>query len=108
MAFLGPNELSVIERCPYYRGVRKERLNCIKPPRGLFISSPFEVVVVVGGGGEGLIETGSYLRGGSFNLEKTVESVLLKELKCKVETLKNKKLEVMQPRIQNKSELPAG
>ena len=31
-AFLGPkfhfNELSVIERCPNYRGVRKERLNC--------------------------------------------------------------------------------
>ena len=26
---LGPNELSVIERCPYYRGVRKERLDCI-------------------------------------------------------------------------------
>ena len=30
MAFLGPNELSVIERCPYYRGVRKERLDCIE------------------------------------------------------------------------------
>ena len=28
LAFLGPNELSVIERCPYYRGVRKERLDC--------------------------------------------------------------------------------
>ena len=26
---LGPNELSVIERCPYYRGVCKERLDCI-------------------------------------------------------------------------------
>ena len=25
---LGPNELSVIERCPYYGGVRKERLDC--------------------------------------------------------------------------------
>ena len=25
---LGPNGLSVIERCPYYRGVRKERLDC--------------------------------------------------------------------------------
>ena len=24
-----PNILSVIERCPYYRGVRKERLDCI-------------------------------------------------------------------------------
>ena len=28
LAFLGPNELSVIERCPCYRGVRKERLDC--------------------------------------------------------------------------------
>ena len=27
LAFLGPNELSVIERCAYYRGVRKERLH---------------------------------------------------------------------------------
>ena len=26
---LGPNELSVIETCPYQRGVRKERLHCI-------------------------------------------------------------------------------
>ena len=25
----GPNELSVIERCPYYRGVRRERFHCI-------------------------------------------------------------------------------
>ena len=25
--FLGPNELSVVERCPYYRGVGKERLD---------------------------------------------------------------------------------
>ena len=28
LPFLGPNELSVIERCLYYRGVRKERLDC--------------------------------------------------------------------------------
>ena len=28
LAFLGPNELSLIERCPYYRGVHKERLDC--------------------------------------------------------------------------------
>ena len=26
--FLGPNRLSVIERCSYYRGVLKERLDC--------------------------------------------------------------------------------
>ena len=30
MAFLGPNELSVIERCPYYRGVRKKKLDCMQ------------------------------------------------------------------------------
>ena len=24
----GPSELSVIERCPFYRGVRKERFDC--------------------------------------------------------------------------------
>ena len=35
-------------------------------------------------------------------------SVLLKELEYKVEKLKYKKLEVMQPRINNKSELPVG
>ena len=28
LAFLGPNELSIIERCLYYRGVCKERLYC--------------------------------------------------------------------------------
>ena len=26
---LGPNKLSVIDRCPYYRGVHKEKLDCI-------------------------------------------------------------------------------
>ena len=34
-------------------------------------------------------------------------SVLHKELEYKVEKLKNKKLDVMQPRIKNKSKLPA-
>ena len=28
MVFLGPNELSVIERCPYYRSIGKDRLDC--------------------------------------------------------------------------------
>ena len=28
LAFLGPNELSVIERCPFYRGARTERFDC--------------------------------------------------------------------------------
>ena len=63
-----------------------------------------------GGGGGGLIERGAYLRRVffKFNLAKTVVSVLLKELEYKVEKLKYKKLEVMQPRINNKSELPVG
>ena len=28
LAFQGSNKLSIIKRCPYYRGVRKERLDC--------------------------------------------------------------------------------
>ena len=48
--------------------------------------------------------------GGLFNLEKTMVSVLHKELEYKVEKPKNKKLrlEVMQQRIRIKSELPVG
>ena len=60
--------------------------NTVKPllpppplPEGLFISSMFD---------EGLIWEG----GGVFNLEKTMVSVLHKELKYKVEKLKNKKV----------------
>ena len=61
---------------------------------GLIISNTFEV---------GLIETG-----GLFNLEKTMVSVVHKEVEYKVKKLKYKKLEVMQPRIKNKSDLPVG
>ena len=61
------------------------------------------------GGGQGLIEIGGYLRdGGLFNVEKTMVSVLHKELEYKVEKLKHKRLEVMQARIRIKSELPLG
>ena len=56
------------------------------PPPGLFISNTF--------------------KGGLFNLAKTMVSVLHKKLEYKVEKLKPKKLEVMQLRIKNKSELP--
>ena len=59
-----------------------------KPPGDLFISSPF------GGGG-------------LFNFAKTIVSIFLKEPKNKVEKFKYKKLEVMQPRIKNKSALPS-
>ena len=58
----------------------------IKPPGNLFISSPFE---------GGLIETGGLRErggGGLFNLEKTMVSVLHRELEYKAETLKNKKV----------------
>ena len=42
--------------------------------------------------------------GGLFNLEKTMVSVLhKKKTEYEVETLKYKKLEVMQPRIKHKS-----
>ena len=65
-----------------------------------------------GGGGQvgGLIEIGGLFETGffKFNLAKTVVSVLLKELEYKVEKLEYKKLEVMQPRIRIKSELPVG
>ena len=49
-----------------------------------------------GGGG-----VRAYLRGGLFNLAKTMVSVLHKELKYKVEKIKDKKLEVMQLGIKN-------
>ena len=54
-------------------------------------------------GGGALIEMG-----GLFNLAKKMVSILHKELECKVEKLKYKKLEVMQMGLKNKSELPAG
>ena len=72
------------------------RKSSIKLPGGLFISSPFE-------GGGGLYRDGSlFERGGLFNLEQTMVSVLHKEL----EYSSTRRLEVMQPRITNKSELP--
>ena len=57
----------------------------LSSPRGLF-SSRFE-------GGGGLIEMGDlFERGGLFNLEKMMVSVLHKELEYKVEKLENKKV----------------
>ena len=68
----------------------------IKPPGGLFISNAME--------GELKRDGGAYL----MYIAKTMVSVLHKELSYKVEKLKFKKLEVMQPRIKNESELPVG
>ena len=46
--------------------------------------------------------------GSLFNLAKTMVSVLHKELEYKVEKVKYMRLDVMQPRIRNKSELQVG
>ena len=48
-------------------GIQTYRKSSIKPPGDLFISSPFEVVVVVVVGG-GLIETGDILEKGGLVL----------------------------------------
>ena len=62
-----------------------------------------------GGGYFFTVETGGlFERGDVFNLAKMIVSVVHKELKYKVEKPKYKKSEVVQPRIKNKSELPAG
>ena len=56
-------------------------------PGGLFISSPFEW------GGGGLYRDGSlFERGGLFNLEQTMVSVVHKEVEYKVEKLKYKEV----------------
>ena len=48
----------------------------------------------------GLIDTGGTFEiGGLFSLAKAMASVLHKKVECKVETLKYKKLKVMQPKI---------
>ena len=63
------------------------RKSSIKPPRGAYLFQ-----VHLWGVGGGLIEAGDLLEmGGLFNLEKSVASVLHKELEQKVEKLKNKK-----------------
>ena len=57
----------------------------------------------------GLISN-TFVRGGGdlFNLAKTIVSVLHKELERGVEKLKYEKLEIMQLRITNKSEVSVG
>ena len=72
------------------------------PPADLFISNTSKVCVCVCGGGGCWEETGAYFRGGGlFDLAKTMVSVHHKELEYKLEKLKYKKLEVMQPRFKN-------
>lgn len=45
--------------------------------------------------------------GGVFNLATMMVLILLNEHKRKVEKLRNIKVEVMQPKVKNKSEIPA-
>ena len=60
-------------------------------------------------GGGGLIETGGLVEKGClFNLAKTMILIPHNDLEYKVEKLKYKKSEVMQPIIKNKSEIPVG
>ena len=48
----------------------------------------------------GLVDTGGiFERGGLFSLAKEMALVLHKKLECKVETLKYKRLKIMQPKI---------
>ena len=77
---------------------RKVPANPLLIPRGLIFSSSFEEVLInnIDGGG----------MGSSFNVEKTMVLVLHTELEYKMEKLNYKELEVTQPRIKNKSELP--
>ena len=58
--------------------------------------------------GGGVISNTFVGGGGLFNLATTTVSVLHKELECGVEKLKYEKLEIMQQRIKNKSEVPVG
>ena len=74
-------------------GLQNSKSSITSPPQGLFISNRLT--------GRGLLE-----RGGLFYLAKKVVSALHKKVECTVENLKYKKLEVMQLRIKNKSELP--
>ena len=76
--------------------------------QGQLVSIPYKAPK--GGGGYFFtVETGGlFEREDLFNLAKMIVLVVHKELKYKVEKLKYKKSEVMQPRIRNKSELPVG
>lgn len=51
----------------------------------------------------------AYLSGGTYLIpQKMTESVLHRELECQVKKYNYKNLEVIEPRITHKSELPAG
>ena len=91
-----------------YREISAPRLENNKSTVNPLLTTPRGLLYFKHLGGGGLIETRGLLeRGGLFNLaEMVVVSALHKKLECKVKKLKYKKLEVMQPRIKSKSELP--
>ena len=84
----------------YYKSLYRKSF--IKPPGGgggLFFQAHLR----------GLNRDGAYLRGGGLlQLEKTMVSVLRKELEYKVESSSTRRLNIMQPKIRIKSELPVG
>ena len=81
---------------PVYVGSVNPLLNA---PRGSYL---FQTHLRGGGGGRGLIGNG-----GLFNLEKMMVSVLHKELQYNpIWKSLNTRLEIMQPKITMKSELP--
>ena len=65
-------------------------------PRGISLTESTKET----GGGGGIF-------GHSFNLGKTMVLMIHTELERKVKMRRNFKLDIMQPKIQNKSELPA-
>ena len=86
----GEGIIGEIKETPLVRNpilLNRYRKSSIKPPGGAYL---FEAYL------RGLIDRdrGGYLRGGVclFNLEKTMVSVLHKELEYKVKKLKNKKV----------------
>ena len=73
-------------------------VNHLLNPPGLVY---FKLILMGGGGRGGLVEKGCL-----FNLAKTMVLISHNDLEYKVEKLKYKKSEVMQPIIKNKSEIP--
>ena len=100
----------MLPRVPDQRSLNPEVVKYHGQARqGQLVSIPYKAPKGRGGGCFFTVETGGlFERGDLFNLAKMIVLVVHKELKNKVEKLKDKKSEVMQPRIRNKSELSVG
>ena len=71
------DELNWARRRTFHELLTYYRKSFIKPPKGLIYLKP------IGGGGGRLIETGGlFERRGLFNVERTMVSVLHKEVEC--------------------------